>query len=507
MISMKQNYSLPAKLYRAEQVRELDRCAIQDFHIPGIRLMRRAGQATFDYLRRQWSGVKAISVWCGSGNNGGDGYIVAGLACRQGIQVQLIQVGEESKLRGDARLACDWARQEGVVFSVFDSFCVPEGEVIIDALLGTGLMGEVSGRYAQAVSIIDESEIPVLAVDIPSGLCSDTGAVLGQAVMADATMTFIGAKQGLLTGAGPAHCGNLVFDDLAVPAEVFDRVEYETDRIDAELLAGWLPARPRDAHKGDFGRVLVVGGNLGTGGAALMAAQAAGRAGAGLVHLATRPEHLAAVLARCPEVMAHGVNSGQDLEPMLADTDVVVIGPGLGQNAWSEQLLRVVLASDRPLVVDADALNLISTGVANHSHRNNWLLTPHPGEAARLMASTTVRIQSNRFDSIKRLQQQYGGTVVLKGAGSLICDGEKSTIALCSAGNPGMASGGMGDVLSGVLGGLLAQGFSLSKAARLGVSLHAAAADKAAQAGERGMLATDLLPHLRKLVNPSRQLC
>ena len=499
---MSKNYNLPTQLYSAQQVRELDRCAIEDFQIPGIRLMRRAGQAAFDQLQRRWPSVKSISVWCGSGNNGGDGYVIAGLACRQGFTVQLVQVGAESKLRGDAKLACDWARQEGVEFSTFDASCRAKGEIIVDALLGTGLSGEVLGDYAQAISVITGTDTPVLAVDIPSGLCSDTGAVLGQAVTADMTITFIGVKQGLLTGAGPAHCGDLVFDDLAVPAEVFERVNASAQRIDADVLASWLPARARNAHKGDFGRALVVGGDLGTGGAALMAAQASGRVGAGLVNLATRPEHLAAVLARCPEVMAHGVNSGQDLEPLLEGMDVIVIGPGLGQHAWSEQMLRVVLASECQLVVDADALNLISAGAVNHHQRDNWLLTPHPGEAARLLGCAVKTVQNDRFAAIRELQHQYGGTVILKGAGSLVCDGDDAALALCSAGNPGMASGGMGDVLSGILGGLLAQEFSLSQAAQLGVSLHAAAADKAAQAGERGMLATDLLPYLRQLVNP-----
>lgn len=493
---------LPARLYRAEQVRELDRCAIEDFKIPGIRLMRRAGQAAFERLLAQWPQTGSVSIWCGSGNNGGDGYIIAGLAQRVGIQVQLVQVGEEEKLQGDAKLACDWARQEGVVFTPFDGSLELDSELIVDAMLGTGLTGAVRGVYAEAISAIVESGIPVLAVDIPSGLCSDSGEILGRAVPAAATVTFIGLKQGLLTGHGPAYCGALFYDDLEVPAEVFDRVPFETDRIDAQLLADWLPARARDAHKGDFGRALIVGGNLGMGGAALMAAQAAGRVGAGLVHAATRPEHLAAVLARCPEVMAHGINSGQDLEPLLEGMDVIVIGPGLGQNAWSEQMLRVVLASDRPLVVDADALNLISAGHANHCYRDNWLLTPHPGEAARLLGSSTSDVQADRFATVKKLQQQYGGAVILKGAGSLVFAADESKVALCSGGNPGMASGGMGDVLSGTLGGLVAQGFSMTNVAKLGVSLHAEAADHAAQAGERGMLATDLMPHIRKLVNP-----
>lgn len=497
--------NLPIRLYRAEQVRALDHCAIHEFNIPGIRLMRRAGLATFNCLMQRWPQIGSVSVWCGSGNNGGDGYVIAGLAKRRGLKVQLVQVGAQDKLQGDALLACEWASQEGVIFTPYRDELLPEGEVVVDALLGTGLAGDVRGIYATAIAAISGSELPVIAVDIPSGLCSDTGAILGQSINANATVTFIGLKQGLLTGQGPACCGTLYYDDLAVPEQVYERVDAAAQRIDAQRLSSWIPARKRDAHKGDFGRVLVVGGNLGMGGAALMASQAAGRTGAGLVNVATRPEHLSAVLARCPEVMAHAVNSGQDLEPLIEGMDVIVIGPGLGRNAWSEQMLRAVLASDRPLVVDADALNLISAGKANHSHRDDWLLTPHPGEAARLLGVDTAVIQSDRFDAVGKLQSKYGGVAVLKGAGSLICDGQDSPITLCSGGNPGMASGGMGDVLSGILGSLVAQGYSLSESAKLGVSLHAAAADRAAQAGERGMLATDLLPHIRNLVNPAQR--
>jgi len=501
---MQNSTKLPTRLYRAEQVRELDRLAIETFAIPGIRLMRRAGQALLACLRAQWPAARSLSVWCGSGNNGGDGYLVAGLAHRAGYSVQLVQVGNEARLAGDARRACEWAREQGVSFSSFTDTLLPEGEIVVDALLGTGLRGEVRGAYARAVDTLNESGLPVLAADIPSGLCSDTGKILGRALSVQATVAFIGVKQGMLTGQGPACCGKLFYHDLGVPDTLFAEVPPASERVDAESLQRWLPARRRDAHKGAFGRVLVVGGNLGMGGASLMAAQAAARVGAGLVRLATRPEHLSAVLARCPEIMAHGVNSGQDLEPLLEYADVIIIGPGLGQNAWSEQMLRVVLASERPLVMDADALNLLGSGRFNSQRRDNWLLTPHPGEAARLLGETTAAIQADRFAAVMALHEAYGGTAVLKGAGSLVYGVGVPRVALCSGGNPGMASGGMGDVLSGVLGGLLAQGFALTDAARLGVSLHAAAADDAADGGERGMLATDLLPHIRRLANPSQ---
>ena len=319
-------------------------------------------------------------------------------------------------------------------------------------------------------------------------------------MVADATVTFIGVKQGLLTGAGPAYVGELVYDDLDVPADTFDQVNSTTARIDWANQRYQLQPRKKTAHKGEFGRVLIVGGHAGMGGAALMAAEAAARCGAGLVSLAAHPDYVAAVVAHRPEIMAYGVTSGQDLEPLLSGPDVIVLGPGLGQSAWSEQLVRAVLAADIPLVVDADALNLLSTGQFNHYPRQDWIMTPHPGEAARLLEQSTGAVQNDRFVAARALQQRYGGVAVLKGAGSLVADGS-DTVKLCSGGNPGMATGGMGDVLSGILGGLVAQGLSLADAASCGVALHAGAADMAALAGERGLLATDLFGPIRQLVN------
>jgi len=491
---------LPADLYRAEQVRELDRTAIAA-GIPGITLMRRAGEAVFDLIADCWPEVGHLSIWCGAGNNGGDGYIVAALAQRRGYQVQLVQVGEEAKLQGDAKTACTWAQEQGVVCTPWAEGVAIEGELVVDALLGTGLSGEVKAPYAGVIEQINASGLPVVAVDIPSGLCSDTGSVLGVAIDAEATVTFIGVKQGLLTGAGPAHIGELVFDDLDVPETTYAAVTSACQRVDWNNQLDCLSPRRRNAHKGDFGRVLIVGGNAGMGGAGVMAAEAAARCGAGLVSLATHPDHVAGVIARRPEVMTHGVSSGQDLEGLLAAPDVIVLGPGLGQSAWSEQMVRAVLASDKLLVVDADALNLISTGQFNHYPRDNWVLTPHPGEAARLLGCSLAEVQADRFAAVTALQKKFGGVVLLKGAGTLICAGEQP-ISLCSAGNPGMATGGMGDVLSGVLAALVAQGVSLPEATAAGVALHAGAADLAAiQYGERGLLATDLMEPLRQLVN------
>ncbi|HNL32679.1 MAG TPA: NAD(P)H-hydrate dehydratase, partial [Pseudomonadales bacterium] len=258
----------------------------------------------------------------------------------------------------------------------------------------------------------------------------------------------------------------------------------------------------RSAHKGMFGHLLIIGGNHGYGGAVSIAAEAALRAGAGLVTIATRGAHLSALLARRPEAMVRAVESGQDLEPLLALPTVILLGPGLGQDAWAEQMVQRVLGSDLPLVVDADGLNLLARR-ATPVHRENWILTPHPGEAARLLGCDSREVEADRFAAVQQLAERHGGVALLKGAGTLVASAAVGGgIALCAAGNPGMASGGMGDLLSGLIAALLAQQLSLVDAARAGVLLHAMAGDEAAGGNERGLLATDLLAPLRRWVNP-----
>jgi NAD(P)H-hydrate epimerase len=262
-------------------------------------------------------------------------------------------------------------------------------------------------------------------------------------------------------------------------------------------LAGLGGPRRRAAHKGDFGRVLVVGGGPGMAGAARLAGEAAQRSGAGLVSLATHPQHAAVIASACPELISHAVAGARDLRSLLGRADVVVIGPGLGKSGWAKSLLACVLDTARPLVVDADALNLLAT---EGFRRDNWVLTPHPGEAGRLLQQTTAAVQSDRFAAARAIQGRHAGCVVLKGAGSIVCD-DSGALAVCAAGNPGMATAGMGDVLSGVIGGLLAQGMSLAEATLAGVCLHACAGDRAALAGERGLLARDVIAELRPLLN------
>lgn len=489
----------PRTLYTGEQTRQLDKRAIAS-GIPGIQLMKRAGRAAFEQLLQYFPSPSSITVYCGAGNNAGDGYVIAGLAAQRRIPVRVIAVGDPQKLSGEAAEARDYALQEGVGVDAL-SERGPEEGVIVDALLGTGISGEVRSAHAEAIAQINQSALPVLAVDVPSGLNADTGAEMGAAVRAALTVTFIGAKRGLLTGRGPALCGELVFAGLGVPEAVYAEVPGECHRFElAEALAA-LPARAVDAHKGDFGHVMIIGGDTGYGGAAIMAAEAAARTGAGLVSLATRPEHVAPALTRRPEIMVCGVTSGQELEPWLARPTVLVVGPGLGQSPWSEQMLQQALQSGLPLVLDADALNLLAAQrPAVAEARDNWVLTPHPGEAARLLQSVTSEVQRDRFAAVAALQKRFGGAVILKGSGSMVATPE-GPLEVISAGNPGMASGGMGDVLSGILGGLLAQGLSVDRAAALGAGLHAEAADLAVgDWGERSLLATDLIPALCQLL-------
>jgi ADP-dependent NAD(P)H-hydrate dehydratase / NAD(P)H-hydrate epimerase len=486
-------------LYTAAQSRALDRCAIDEHGIPGITLMARAADASFRYLLETWPAPQRLQVLCGTGNNGGDGFLIADLAHKRGIPVTVLQMGDAEKITGDALLARQQALANGVKIIPFAATALVPAGVIVDAMLGTGLAGDVRGDYVTAIDAVNATGVPVLAVDIPSGLCSDTGRVLGAAVRADLTVTFIGLKRGLFTMHAPDFTGAVQLSDLGVPPEVYAAVTADCARLELEALLECLPARPAAAHKGLYGTVLVVGGDYGMAGAAALAAEAALRCGAGLVQVATRPEHVAALVARTPEVMPRGVNSGADLTPMLAVADVAVVGPGLGQSPWSLQLLQLALASGLPLVLDADALNLLSAGHLGDTHPpGNWVLTPHPGEAARLLACSTGEVQANRFAAIHALQQRYRGVVVLKGNGSLITGGDG--ILLSDYGNPGMASGGMGDVLSGVIGALLAQQLPALEAAALAVCLHGAAGDMAAQQGQRGLAASDLMPQLRSLL-------
>ncbi len=493
--------NLPEPLYRAAQVRELDRRAIEMHGIPGATLMQRAGEAVFNLLRTRWPRARNIAIVCGPGNNGGDGYVVARLAQAEGLTPTLLYIGDAPK--GDAaamRLACEAAGLKPVAF---DAQRLAHGDIVIDALLGTGLERDVTGLWRTAIEAINRSGLPVLAVDVPSGLHADTGRVMGAAVRAQATLSFIGLKPGLFTAEGPAHAGDIYFDDLGVPPAVFEGIAPFARRITPDNLRGLLAPRRRSAHKGSFGHVLVVGGDRGMPGAVRLAGEAALRTGVGLVTLATHTAHAPGVNADRPELIVVGVNGAADLAPLLARARVVAIGPGLQRNSWGGKLFTAALDAHRPLVVDADALHWLAQEPARY---DSWVLTPHPGEASSLIGSTTEAVQADRFAAARAIADKFGGVCVLKGAGTVVCSAGDVTFDVCDAGNPGMATAGMGDVLTGVIAALLAQGLAPRDAARLGVWLHARAGDDAAaHGGEIGLLASDLFTPLRALVNQLTQ--
>ena len=489
-------------LYTAAQVYALDAAAIAS-GIPGIQLMKRAGRAAFELLLERFPTPELITIYCGAGKNGGDGLIVAAIAAQKKLPVEVILLASPDKFAGEARQAYEFAVQEGVKITPAANAQAPQTGVVVDALIGIGLDVQVRPECALLIAQINQTGLPVLAIDVPSGLNADTGAEHGAVVQADLTITFIGVKRGLLTGRGPAVCGEVMLSDLAIPAEIYAETNPSAEQLYLIDLLELLSPRQADAHKGHFGHVLVIGGDSGYGGAVIMAAAAAARSGAGLVSVATRPEQVAAIVTRRPEIMARGVNSGQELAPLLERASVIVIGPGLGRSPWSEQLLQAAAASGLPMVVDADALNIIAENrvLPNPQARADWLFTPHPAEAARLLGTTTAEINADRFASVANVQQKFGGAVILKGAGSLVA-GDADAIGVVTNGNPGMATGGMGDVLSGILGALIAQGLTVTEAAQLGAVLHASAADlAAAEVGQRGLLATDIIPFVSKLLS------
>ena len=481
-------------LFGVEDIRRIEHEAARRGGFPSLILMERAAAAAWRCLRELWPSAHRITVVCGTGNNAGDGYELARLASADGRVVQIIQVGQVAA-RGDASLT--WARLSAIGIPVTTELGkLDQSDVIVDALFGIGLNRPVTGHALAAIEAMNAASAPCFSLDIPSGLDATTGNVLGLAVRAQATLSFIALKPGLVTGAARDHTGALRVADLGID-------EAASGVSPFARLTGWQDwaqlcrPRPRHAHKGDSGHVLLVGGAPGMGGAIRLAAEAALRTGAGLVSVAAAPAVAATLSAARPEIMAHGVEDFSELAPLLARASVLAIGPGLGQSAWSARLWSVVCEHPLPMVVDADGLNLLAR---DPFERQDRILTPHPGEAGRLLATESAHLaKSDRYAAAGALRTRYGGHIVLKGAGTVV-ETSRSR-AVIAGGNPGMAVGGMGDVLTGIIAALLAQGVAPADAAVAGPALHAAAGDRAAAAGERGMLASEVIEQLRALVN------
>ncbi len=487
---------IPRRLYVAEQVRELDRRAIAG-GTPGYVLMQRAAAACWRAIVDGGGIPRRLVVVCGGGNNGGDGYEIARLARAAGASTFACAVTQPAEGTDAMTAYRAWLADGGTVDAL--PTALPACDWAVDALLGTGLSRAPEGVMAEAIrglNVLRSTGARVLAADVPSGLDASCGHTPGVCVQADVTVSFIGNKLGLWTGRGPEVSGARIFDALDVLPEIYTDLPPVALLQDvADLRA--LGRRPRDAYKTRFGHVLVIGGNHGMGGAALLSARAALRAGAGLVSVATRAQHASALLSAQPELMVHVAETPEALEALLEKATHIALGPGLGQDEWARAMFARIVTAEHPTVIDADALNLLAR---LPRRRDDWILTPHPGEAARLLQSTIQDVQADRLSAVAALQARYGGVAILKGAGTLISTAPAS---VCAYGNPGMAVAGMGDVLTGTVAALWGQGLPAADAARCGVLVHAYAGDRAAAAGERGMIPGDLIAELRGVVNPS----
>lgn len=491
-------------LYSTAAVRVFDAAAI-DSGISGYELMTRAAAAALRESRARWPVARDLLVFCGAGNNGGDGYVLARLAKSSGLSPRVVALVGRERLKDDAARAADECLAAGVPVLAHEpqelASRLARSDVIVDALLGIGLNTDVREELAYVIAAINESRRPVLAIDIPSGLCGDTGVVRGQAVVADLTVTFIARKQGLWLREGPQHAGKICFDSLSIGEKITARkiaahkitvhksttgTEHSpTARLlEPAMLSSALARRRHDAHKGDAGHVVVVGGGEGMPGAARLAGIAALRAGAGRVTVLTAPSSVAPVAAGCAELMVRGIEpvdlGGDALIEIFETADAVAVGPGLGRTPWGRavfsQVCTVLARLDLPAVVDADALNVLAESRATPAR---CVLTPHPGEAARLLGISSAEVQQDRLAALRALEAAYPATIVLKGAGTLVSD---RVPWLCPYGNPAMAAPGMGDVLTGVIAALLGQKIkgqriSTPLAARVGVLWHALAGD------------------------------
>lgn len=488
--------------YFSKQISEGEKSLTQNADISLAQLMHRAAQACLQRLQKQQRAPAQILILAGPGNNGGDGWTLARLAAQAGYQVKVYGVPPMTEL---SRVAAEAYQQHGGLAMELEQLhtsSFAQVDIVIDALFGIGLSRPLSGVYQTAIELLHQRHSGwLLAVDIPSGLHSDSGYPLGMAVVADATVTMIAYKAGLLTGKAGDYCGDLSVADLGV-TEAFARCQQAPiEIIQTATVQAALPARARCSHKGHHGELVLIGGAQGMAGAMILAGVAALRTGVGKVTIAC-PAASASVIAQAqPELMVHAVDTVRDLQPLLDRADAIAIGPGLGQSKWAQEMLTAVAAQQQSLVVDADGLNLLAQQPQLHFASDMKVLTPHPGEAERL-AEVLTEASQHRYDLAKQLADYYQAQVLLKGYGSIIASALSQRWQICDRGSPALATGGSGDVLTGVVGSLLAQGHG-QQALPLAVWLHAVAAEQAAVDGERGTLASDLWAPLRRLVNPN----
>ncbi|QQX79512.1 NAD(P)H-hydrate dehydratase [Shewanella sp. KX20019] len=479
-------------LYSVKQVRQAEASAVRD-DTSLYDLVKRAALAAFKQIQSLKPDAQTILILAGHGNNGADAYATASMLIKAGRTV-ILQASTAHTPSEELLLAITRFESLGGKTTPFCTDKIVKAEVVVDGLLGTGAKGELSEELVAVIDAVNRSDAWVLSLDVPSGIEPDTGISKQVAIDANMTLTFGAIKQGLLTSQARHFCGQLLLADIGLGPYL---IPSKVKRLISEDLPNIFLPRRRDSHKGDSGKVSVIGGDIGMSGAVRLASESCLRAGAGLVTVISRPEHHTVVCTTRPELMFWGCELvDMEVYLKLGWADVLVIGPGLGTTDWGYNLLKAVDLAEKPSVIDADALNLLCHFPLSNK---NWVLTPHPGEAGRLLGVSTAEVEKDRFKAVRCLHEKYGGVIVLKGAGTLIYDGNDCVVA--PVGNPGLASGGCGDVLSGIIGALMAQGYSNMEAAYLAVVIHGDAADLAAKNGERGMLASDLMPYIHQLVN------
>ncbi len=515
-------------------MRKMDQTAVETYEIPGVVLMENAGREVALAVKNMWEFQKKdkrpanttkVVLFCGKGNNGGDGLVAARHLANMGFDTNVFIIANPSSITGDAAINLKIANNMGLKIKIIDEKTdlntimemTSSASILVDAILGTGLKGEVRGIARNVIAMINKLETPVIAVDIPSGICGETGKVLGNAVKAEQTVTMASPKMGLLLYPGTEYVGKLIVADIGMPINLVESTEAEAELLDYKWVSSCFKEYPPDAHKGTFGKVFVIAGSCGMTGAATLSAEAAVRSGAGLV-TAGIPESLNDILEiKLTEAMTIPLSETPDRCISVAALDralqfanksnVVVLGPGLSTKNETKQFVRqFALNCKVPMVIDADGLNALAEyPEALNKAQAPVIITPHPGEMARLLSATLSEVQRNRISSVKTAAKRFGCTVVLKGARTLIATSE-GKLFINPTGNAGMATGGSGDVLSGIIGAFLARGMKPYEAAAAGVYLHGLAGDLAArEKGEICLAAGDIIDYLYKAIKDIKE--
>jgi len=516
------------RLVTTNQMQDMDKQTIESFGIAGLILMENAGRGAVDFLLRQFGDLKTkkVAIMAGRGNNGGDGFVIARVLMERGIDLTVFLLSSKDKVKGDAKVnmdlaqkLCDRSRTCSIIEIPDDRAFTQQKihmrhhDLFVDAIFGTGLNSDVRGFFKDIIELMNTAGHPVFSIDIPSGLHADTGRPLGVAVKADATATFAFAKMGHILYPGNTYTGNLEIVDIGIPEFIARKKEISLYLIEKDEITACFPSRKFQSHKGSYGHLLVIAGSTGKTGAAALCANAAMRCGTGLVTLGVGKSLNKSMEPQVIEPMTHPLPEKEkgflsdtyfdDIQTLLQGKQALAIGPGLGNRKGTRKLVRKLIEkSDVPMVIDADAINCISgdTRVLKKK-KEPMILTPHPGEMARLCDVTPSDVQADRVGIAARFAKNFNTVMVLKGAQTIVSLPNGNSF-ICPTGNPGMASGGMGDVLTGMIAGFLAQGFSPEKASLAGVYIHGLCGDILAKnMGAAGFLATDMIQFIPKTIH------